>query len=245
MISIFKKKHFLHDCIPSNFVDIHSHILPGIDDGAKTIEDTTFLIENMISFGFCKIITTPHTIQNIWHNTPQTISKSLQFTQEKISHLTKKIDLKAASEYMIDDYFSTLVENKNLLTLKNKYVLVEMSYINPPMQLFDFLFQLQIAGYIPILAHPERYLFYHADFTAYEKLKKQGCLFQMNLLSANGYYGKEVAKIVDKLLQKKMIDFVGSDFHHKNHIASFSKPILIKEISELKKAAANNCFFYD
>lgn len=243
MFSFLKPKARLIDIIPANFVDIHSHVLPGIDDGAKSLEDSKFLLEQMIAFGFSKIITSPHTIENIWNNTPETISSALQLTQENLKDLTEKVSLKAASEYLMDDYFVSLFEQGNLLTIKDKFVLVEMSYINPPIQLYDYLFNLQVAGYIPVLAHPERYVFYHSDFSNYAKLKKAGCYFQMNLLSATGYYGREVAKIADELLKKSMIDFVGSDFHHKHHIASFSNPIVIKEIAQIKKAAENNCFF--
>ena len=243
MFSIFKSKPKLKELIPSDYVDIHSHILPGIDDGAKTIEDSKFLIENMIEFGFSKIITSPHTIENIWNNTPKTISDTLQYTKENLSELTTKVGLRAASEYIMDDYFASLIDEGKLLTIKDNYVLVEMSYINPPIQLYDYIFKLQVAGYIPVLAHPERYVFYHSDFSNYAKLKKAGCLFQLNLLSVTGYYSKEVAKIAGQLLKNNMIDFVGSDFHHKNHKACFSNPIIIKEITQLKKAAENNSFF--
>ena len=243
MFSFLKPKARLIDIIPTNYVDIHSHVLPGIDDGAKTIEDSKYLLENMIEFGFSKIITSPHTIENIWNNTPQTIEDALQYTKENLTELTNKVNLKAASEYIMDDYFASLFEKGSLLTIKDNFVLVEMSYINPPIQLFDYLFNLQVAGYIPVLAHPERYVFYHSDFSNYAKLKKAGCYFQLNLLSATGYYGKEVAKIADKLLKEKMIDFVGSDFHHKHHIASFSNSIIIKEVENLKIAAERNCFF--
>jgi len=243
MFSFLKPKARLIDIIPTNYVDIHSHVLPGIDDGAKTIEDSKFLLESMIEFGFTKVITSPHTIENIWKNTPKTISEALQFTKENLSELTAKVELKAASEYIMDDYFVSLFEEGKLLTIKDNFVLVEMSYINPPIQLYTYLFALQVAGYIPVLAHPERYVFYHSDFSNYAKLKKAGCYFQMNLLSATGYYGKEVAKIAGQLLKNDMIDFVGSDFHHKHHVASFSNPILIKEVAQLKKAAENNCSF--
>ncbi|WP_338377980.1 CpsB/CapC family capsule biosynthesis tyrosine phosphatase [uncultured Flavobacterium sp.] len=244
MISIFKKKQYLRDLIPTNYVDIHSHVLPGIDDGAKTLEDTKFLLDSMVNFGFTKVITSPHTIENIWNNTPATISQALAFTKENLTALADKVALKAASEYILDDHFVKLFEEGNLLTIKDNFVLVEMSYINPPIQLYDYIFNLQVAGYIPVLAHPERYVFYHADFSNYTKLKKAGCYFQMNLLSATGYYGREVAKIANELLKKGMIDFVGSDFHHKNHVKAFSHPIIVKEIDQLKKAAGNNCSFY-
>ena len=244
MFSFLKPKARLIDLIPSNYVDIHSHVLPGIDDGAKTIEDSKFLLENMIEFGFSKIITSPHTIENIWNNTPDSILTALNITKENLTDLTEKVNLKAASEYILDDYFLSLVKEKNVLTLKDNFVLVEMSYINPPIQLFDIIFEMQVAGYIPVLAHPERYMFYHNNFNQYQKLKKAGCYFQMNLLSATGYYGKEVAKITNELLKKNMIDFVGSDFHHKHHIESFSKPIIIKELDIIKKAAENNCLYF-
>ncbi|MFT5753315.1 MAG: protein-tyrosine phosphatase [Flavobacterium sp.] len=243
MFSFLKPKARLIDIIPTNYVDIHSHVLPGIDDGAKTIEDSKFLLENMIEFGFSKIITSPHTIETIWNNTPETISEALQITKENLNVLTTKVELKAASEYIMDDYFASLFDQGKLLTIKDNYVLVEMSYINPPFQLYDYIFKLQVAGYIPVLAHPERYVFYHSDVSNYAKLKKAGCYFQMNLLSATGYYGKEVAKIADQLLKNDMIDFVGSDFHHKQHVESFSNPIIIKETVALKKAAENNCIF--
>jgi tyrosine-protein phosphatase YwqE len=243
VISIFKKKKYLLDLIPDKFVDIHSHVLPGIDDGAKTLEDTKFLLDSMVNFGFSKIITSPHTIENIWNNTPATIAQALALTKENLAALSEKVALEAASEYILDDHFVALFEAKKLLTIKDNFVLVEMSYINPPIQLFDYIFQMQVAGYIPVLAHPERYVFYHSDFSNYAKLKKAGCYFQMNLLSATGYYGREVAKIADELLKKNMIDFVGSDFHHKNHITSFTNPVIIKEVDSLKKAFENNSRF--
>lgn len=243
MFSIFKPKSFLRDVIPNEYVDIHSHVLPGIDDGAKTKEDSEFLLENMINFGFKKVITTPHTIKYVWENTSETINNAFNTISEDLSDLSNKVQLKAASEYLMDDHFVSLFKEGELLTLKDKMVLVEMSYINPPIQLLDIIFELQVAGYTPILAHPERYNFYHNNFEVYNKLKKAGCYFQMNLLSSVGYYGKPVAETANKLLKKGMIDFVGSDFHHKQHIAAFSNPIIIKEIEAIKKAAINNCSF--
>jgi len=243
MFSFLKPKAKLIDIIPSNYVDIHSHTLPGIDDGAKTLNDTQFLIESMIDYGFSKIITTPHTIENFWNNTPESISNALELTKENLKLLTEKVDLKAASEYLMDDHFVKLFTEEKLLVLKDNFVLVEMSYINPPIQLFDIIFDLQVAGYIPVLAHPERYVFYHNNFEQYNKLKKAGCYFQLNMLSVTGYYGKDVAKTANELLKKGMINFIGSDFHHKQHITSFNNPIIINEIEALKKAAENNCFF--
>ena len=123
------------------------------------------------------------------------------------------------------------------------HVLVEMSYLNAPIQLYDVLFELQIAGYKPVLAHPERYLFYYNNFNEYYKLKKAGCLFQLNLLSTVGYYGKEVAALTEKLLVNEMYDLVGSDVHHENHINAFNNKIVVKSYSNLMHPIERNKMF--
>jgi tyrosine-protein phosphatase YwqE len=118
-----------------------------------------------------------------------------------------------------------------------------MSYINPPIQLYEIVFDLQVAGYIPVLAHPERYLFYHSNFDEYQKLKRAGCLFQLNLAAVVGYYGESIAKIAEKLLQKGMYNFVGSDVHHNNHVAAFEQKVRVKDLNPLKEIISNNQFF--
>jgi tyrosine-protein phosphatase YwqE len=238
-----KKKPILKDLIPDNHIDIHSHLLPGIDDGARTIEETLSMTRALQSFGVTQFITTPHIIQHVWDNTHAQIQTKrdntvLEFEKNKI-----QVPFKAAAEYLMDDQFVKLFESHNLLTLKDNYVLVEMSYINAPIQLYSILFDLQIAGYIPVLAHPERYLFYHKNPNEFKKLKKAGCKFQLNMLAVTGYYGKEVTVIAEDLLKKGMYDFVGSDVHHKNHIAAFSEKIKIKDDAPLKEIIANNQFF--
>ncbi|MFV0319671.1 MAG: tyrosine-protein phosphatase [Microbacterium sp.] len=243
MFSFLKSKPKLADLIPFNYIDIHSHILPGIDDGSKNIESTEFLLNKMISLGFSKIITTPHTITTIWDNTNETILEAQDKVITELPSLSQQVQLRAASEYMIDEGFLKLLKNKTLLTLKDNYVLVEMSYLNPPINLYDILFELQVAGYIPVLAHPERYNFYHREFKQYEKLKKAGCLFQINLLSTTGYYGESVCVTAEKLLNLNMIDFSGSDIHHQNHIKAFQNKLQIKSITSLEKAMNGNSFF--
>ncbi|UOK43770.1 MULTISPECIES: tyrosine-protein phosphatase [Flavobacterium] len=243
MLSLLKSKPVLKDLIPDGYVDIHSHILFGIDDGAKTIEDSNFLMQSLLDMGFEKCITTPHINEHIWDNTRNSIQKKLLEVKSLSPSLTEKLSLSAASEYMINENFTKLFEAKELLTLKDNYVLVELSYMAPPFQLYNTLFQLQLAGYTPVLAHPERYSYYHSNFSEYEKLKKAGCYFQLNLLSTVGYYGPEVADVAKKLLKKGMIDFTGSDVHHKNHIDFFSKKVKIKDTAPLIEAMKNNSFF--
>ena len=243
MFTLFKSKPVLKDLIPDNYIDIHSHLLPGIDDGAKTFEDSLRLIQALQKIGITQIITTPHIIQHVWENTHEQIIAKKNSTVLELRKNNIDISFEAAAEYLMDDQFVKLFQSKNLLTLKDNYVLVEMSYINPPIQLYSILFDLQVAGYIPVLAHPERYLFYHKKFNEYEKLKEAGCLFQLNLLAVVGYYGYNITKIAEKLLQKGMYDYVGSDVHHDNHIAAFDQKIKLKDSSPLKEVIKNNQFF--
>ncbi|WP_369753157.1 tyrosine-protein phosphatase [Flavobacterium sp. WC2409] len=243
MLTIFKSKPALKDLIPDNHVDIHSHLLPGIDDGARTFEDSLRLTKALQGFGVTEFITTPHIIQHVWDNTHDQIIANKKETVAELKKNNIHLPFKAAAEYLMDDQFVRLFQSHELLTLKDNYVLVEMSYINAPIQLYAILFDLQVAGYIPVLAHPERYLFYHNNFNEYLKLKRAGCLFQLNLLSTVGYYGNEIAKISDQLLQKGMYSYVGSDVHHNNHIASFDLKVKIKDTTPLKEIIANNQFF--
>ena len=243
LIFFSKKKTKLKELIPDNFVDIHSHLIPGIDDGSKSLENTSEMMNSLKSIGFEQFITTPHIIQNVWNNNREIIQQGEIAVIESLSSNNQEIPFKAAAEYMLDTSFSELLQKEKLLTLKDNYVLVEMSYLNPPMQLVDLIYETQLAGYIPVLAHPERYLFYHNNTSEYEKLKKAGCLFQMNLLSSVGYYGEGVAKTADNLLKKGMIDFVGSDVHHQKHIDAFSGNVILKEMTPLKEAIQNNQLF--
>ena len=244
MFSIFKSKPKLSELIPEGYIDIHSHLLHELDDGAKNVADSAFILQSMIDLGISKSITTPHTMAHVWENTSEIILSSQNSLLNELPELTSKLELKVASEYLLDHSFMELFQSKPLLTLKDNYVLVEMSYLNPPIQLFEIIFQLQVAGYTPILAHPERYAFYHDDFEMYKKLKNAGCYFQINLLSSVGYYGKEVALTAQKLLKNELIDFAGSDIHHKNHIDAFSRKVIVKDYEKLVGIMKNNSIFY-
>ncbi len=245
MIHFFKQtKPFIKDSIPDNYVDIHSHLLPGIDDGAVTIDDTTTLINGLEEIGFKKFVTTPHIMGDIWKNTSAGINEKLASTVSDLAVPNIRPRLKAAAEYMIDAEFWDLFKSEPLLCLKDKHVLVEMSYLNPPIQLYDIIFELQVAGYQPVLAHPERYNFYHeTTLSHYKKLKKAGCLFQLNMLSSTGYYGERVAKTADLLLKNQLIDFVGSDVHHLRHLDYMHKKIVLKNHAYLTPIFQNNSFF--
>ncbi len=209
----------LSEFFPEGFVDIHSHLLPGIDDGAKDIEDTIALITKMKSYGIKNFITTPHVLGTVYPNTSAIILNKLDTVKKALSERNiHDVNIRAAAEYMLDEQFSEKLANNEILTLKDNYILVEMSYFNPPMNLYDILFEIQLKGYKPVLAHPERYNFYHNDYNNYNKLKRAGCLFQLNLLSLTEQYGKHVQKTANKLITDNMYDFVGTDTHKKEHL---------------------------
>lgn len=241
MFGFYKKKKVLKDIIPNDFVDIHSHLLYGLDDGAKSIEDTKFLIQELQNIGFAQFITTPHTTPLVWENTKEGILNQYEKVLGELS--LNSSSLRVASEYLMDDSFLKRLETEKLLTLKDNYVLVEMSYINPPIQLYEIILELNSQGYQPVLAHPERYNFYKNDYGSFKRLKQAGCLFQMNLLSATGYYGSGITEVADYLLKENMYDFVGSDVHHKKHLEAFSSKIKLKNMGVLEKLVHKNTFF--
>ena len=239
LLNIFKSKPTLKELIPKGFVDIHSHILPAIDDGAKNVEESAMLISEMKNLGFGKIIATPHTFANLYENTNDSIKSSFQL----LSKL--KVDLKIdyASEYLIDSSLIKRISEKTILTLKENHILLEMSYLAPANNLHEIIHFALINNYIPVIAHPERYIFYHKNFKEYEMLKRIGCKFQLNLLSVTGHYGKSVLKISKKLIRKNLIDFVGSDIHNLNQCKSFEKKVLVEEFNKLENIINNNSFF--
>ena len=243
----FKKKEIpLTNFFSDNFIDIHSHLLPGIDDGAKDIDNSIELILKMYSYGIKNFITTPHVLGDVYPNSSETIKSKLEEVRKALlakGYLDIKIN--AAAEYMLDEQFSKRLEKNDILTLKDNYILVEMSYFNAPMNLYDVLFEIQLKGYKPVLAHPERYNFYHNELDNYYKLKKAGCLFQLNLLSLTEQYGKNVQQISNKLLTQNLYDFVGTDTHHKNHLQLLKKIGTDKNLKKIQHLLNNNSSIFN
>jgi protein-tyrosine phosphatase len=237
----FKKKIPLTDFFTDGFVDIHSHILPGIDDGAKDMDTSMALLLKMASYGIKNFITTPHVLGSVYPNSSEVIKQQLAAVKKELEKRNiKGISIQAAAEYMLDEEFSALLDQKDILVLKDNYILVEMSYFSAPINLYELLFKIQLKGYKPVLAHPERYNFYHTDFKSYYKLKQAGCLFQLNLLSLTDQYGKGVQKTSEKLLKENLYDFVGTDTHHQNHLALLPKIGTKKTFAKIKHLLNNN-----
>ncbi len=234
MFTIFKKAG--SDAVDLSGIgcDMHSHLIPGIDDGAKDMEDSLQLIRGLIDLGYRKLITTPHILVDYYPNTPTTIGNGYDAVQMELKRLGITVEFRAAAEYLLDDHFITLLESgQPLLTLKDKMVLIELSFAVPAINLKEILFQAQLKGYQPVLAHPERYLYFGANKGWYEQLKDAGCLFQLNLLSIKGYYGKGSLELAQYLIKKKYVDLLGTDLHHQKHLENLRSPRISETVKKL------------
>lgn len=207
--------------------DMHSHLLPGIDDGSPDLDTSLQLIRGMMNLGYTKLITTPHIMWDMYKNTKEIILPKLEELRAAVKTEGLDVEINAAAEYFLDDYVHGLVKNNEpLLTVKDKMVLVEFSLAYPSHSLKDILFDMQMQGYQPIIAHPERYIYLERNKDFYEELKDIGCLFQMNLLSLSGHYGKSVQELSQYLIKKGYYDMVGTDLHSERHLEALRNPAL-------------------
>ena len=217
--NIFPEKKLSHPLsLSSLFADMHSHFIPGIDDGAKTLDDSIELIRGMNGMGFGKIITTPHIQGDFYTNTPEIILNGLAHVRAGVKKAGIPIAVDAAAEYLLDDRFEEKLKSNNLLTFGDKYILVELSFFSPNPNLYNLIFNLQIEGYKVILAHVERYSYWFNDFKKFEELKDRGVFFQVNTISLGGYYSAMVKKMAEKFIDLDMVDFLGSDMHNENYL---------------------------
>ena len=213
---------------------MHSHILPGIDDGSRNLEMSVELVRGMKDLGYRKLIATPHVMWDVYKNSSDIILHKVADLKEKLKQESVDMELEAAAEYFLDDHVVGLVKNNiPLLTIGNKRVLVEFSLANPSLELKDIIFQLQMQSYQPIIAHPERYLYLdrHRDF--YDEMKDMGCLFQLNALSLIGSYGKTVQELGLYLVKKGYYDLIGTDLHHARHLEALRNPALGNHLKKL------------
>jgi protein-tyrosine phosphatase len=236
-------KYYLKDIIPENYIDIHNHLLPGIDDGSKTIEQTNILIAQMKKLNINNAIATPHTFNGYWNNTLSSIKTAFEIATESEDN---QLFLKGyASEYMLDTSLIEKLRKEQLLCIHENYLLVEFPLFSRPINLFDMLFEIKIKDYKIIIAHPERYGYFHNDIKKFEKLKAYGVYFQLNLLSLTGYYGKDIQKIAQRLLENDMYDFTGTDIHNERHVDQFIKePILFSNKNKIIDLLQKNSIFH-
>jgi tyrosine-protein phosphatase YwqE len=199
-------------------VDMHSHFIPGIDDGAKTMKDSVAMITTMAELGYKKVITTPHIMGDFFRNTPEIINTGLEQVRRAVKDAGIEIEIEAAAEYYFDFEFEKKLETERLLTMGDNYLLFEVSYVNFPDNLDGLIFRMQTGGYKPILAHPERYPYWFRDMKNFERLKDKGVFFQLNINSLTGHYSPETARIANLMIDKGWYEFVGSDCHHTGHL---------------------------
>lgn len=203
--------------------DLHSHLIPGIDDGSKSMDQTLEMLKKFIELGYTKVITTPHVMSDFYRNTPEIILSSLEAVKEAIKSHNLEIEIEAAAEYYLDEYFEDLIEEKKLLTFGGNYVLFELSFQHKPSRIKEAIFAMVTKGYKPILAHVERYPFFVNQWEELEDLKNRDVLFQLNINSLSGQYGPQVKSMGEALINKGWVDVIGSDCHHMGHLESIEQ----------------------
>ena len=213
-----RRKEYPQADLGSLCADMHSHLIPGIDDGAKTIEDSMRLIRGLCDAGYQKIITTPHIMSDYYRNTPEIILGGLEQVRNAIREEGLQVSIEAAAEYYIDDGFMRKLDEERLMTFGDQYLLVEVSYINPPDSIHAVLFKAQTLGYRPVLAHPERYPYWYHDIEQYRMFYEKGVTLQLNINSLSGYYGPEAKRIAEKLIELDLVGAIGTDMHHDRHL---------------------------
>lgn len=217
MLSFFNKKE--ENLFEQIKVDIHSHLLPRLDDGVKTFEESLLILEKMKRAGYQKAIITPHVIQETYPNTSKQILNALQSLRARIRINQLDMEVEAAAEYHIDEAFIKMMESgENFLTFGRNYILIETSFYNEPVYLKDVIFKLKANGLRPILAHPERYVYFQNNLKLLKDIADMNILFQVNMNSLAGFYDKAAQKLAEWMIERNMVNFLGSDCHNLKHL---------------------------
>lgn len=234
MFNLFKKKKKTAEFDFTDIgVDMHSHILPGIDDGAPTVKESIMMVKRFQQLGFKKLIATPHIMADYYRNTPDDINKALETLRNELVKENIDIPVEAAAEYYLDETFENKINKGDLMTMGDNYILFELSYINYPNNLKDIIQKLNDKGLKPILAHPERYPYLYGSIDNFYQIKSYGCYFQLNTISLAGYYGKQTQKIAEELVDNMLVDFIGSDMHHLKHADALHQSLFSPQLKAL------------
>ncbi len=213
----FKNKK-IDTYIPQLTTDIHSHLLPGIDDGAKTITESLDLLKQFQDLGYTRLITSPH-VHELYRNTSSSILTKFESVNHAIANARLQIRLEITAEYNLDDWFlSQFNNNQPLLPFAGNYLLFETNFFAEPLILNEIIFKMKTKKYIPVLAHPERYMYLQNNIARLEDLQQRGVLFQLNSVSLAGAYGPAAERTARELINRGMVHFLGSDCHNKAHI---------------------------
>jgi len=225
-----RSKKSTHTDFSAVGLDMHSHLIPGVDDGARDVADSVQLITGLRDLGFAHLITTPHSLLDIHPNTKESLTTAHALLDGK---LPEGITLQLSSEYFLDEQFQDHLATKTVMPFKGNRLLIEFSQVSKPHKLEDIIFDLGLKGYQIVLAHPERYLFYHKQFDYYSRIKDMGVELQLNALSLTEHYGKGIKAIAEKLVEKKLIDFIGTDIHHVRHLETLKRVPATKHFAQL------------
>jgi len=236
LFGLFKKKRQEPEI---NFsvlgADMHSHIIPGIDDGARTVDDSIALAKRFKALGYRKLIATPHVMADYFRNTPDTIRRGLDTLREGLRRHEIDLEVEAAAEYYMDETFERKVREKTVLTFGHNFLLFELSFINYPSNINDMIKLMLDNGYQPVLAHPERYPYFHGTVDNYSRIKEQNCYLQTNAIALTGYYGAGPKALAEEMIENNLLDFLGSDMHHLRHAdalkESLYSPFIQKALS--------------
>ena len=231
MFSFFKKRKIVE--APALHVDIHSHLIPGIDDGSQSMDESIVLLKKLEILGYKKVITTPHIMTDAYRNTPQIVRTGLTALQKEAKEQGITLEIEAAAEYYLDEGFSAHLHGENVLSIANKYILFETSYVSKPMQMEEMIFEISSMGYTPLLAHPERYRYVQNMQEEYGRWKSLGVEFQINLNSLVGHYGKSAKQKAAFLSEAGMIDFLGSDTHNEKHVSGLETVFASKQYANV------------
>lgn len=233
----FNKKHALvASGILRGMTDTHSHILPGVDDGSPTVQSSLGLLRFFEELGVAQAWLTPHIMADRTQNTPEKLMECFERFKRQYEG---PIVLHQAGEYMMDAAFPDKL-NTGVLPLGKKHLLVETSYMLPPVGLHDILEQVRHAGYFPLIAHPERYTY--MEKKDYIALHEEGYEFQLNLMSLSGYYNPGAKAVSEWLLKKGMYTYVGSDLHHLERYQPMLEEMKLttEQLDALSMLIANN-----
>lgn len=228
MFNFFHKKSVEKPLFPYT-TEVHCHILPGIDDGSPDTEHSLPLLRQMREWGIEKVIATPHVTEATFENTPQTVGDAYDRLCREPEFGELGIQLCYSAEYRMDDNFLAILQRNEVMPMPGNHLLIENSFLQPFWNIKELVFDLQLKGFSPILAHPERYAYYYEDKKIYQELHDQGCEFQVNLLSLAGYYNKRTKEVAEWLVSKQMVDYLGSDMHNSNHAQHIGRYLTSKE----------------
>ena len=224
MFSIFRRNKYPLIDLSGIGVDMHSHLLPGIDDGSPDTETSLALIQGLREMGYSRFIATPHVLWDLYRNDDTSIEGALRDLQAALVSADQSAPMSAAAEYMIDDHFAQMVAEKApFRCLSGKLLLVEFSFVSLPFEWKKIFFDLQMLGYQPVLAHPERYTYLAGETHIFQEIADMGILLQVNINSLTGYYGKLSYNLAMGMIKQKIVSLLGTDCHHERHVEAMRR----------------------